>query len=121
MDVVIDVSYIYGVRPVDQASAKTPRTAKEATGGDPSSHPSNALSPYDECSSSAIKLNNDLVLYLREVNSYLALVCVIREESFARRALVDYNIDCLKSSLEKIVQLNNSTRTGSASVTNSAR
>ena len=46
-----------------------------------------------------------MVLYLREVSEYVALVCVLREEHFARRSLVDYNIDCLKKSLLQVAQV----------------
>ena len=35
--------------------------------------------PYDKQSSSIIKLNNGMVLYLRQVNRYLALVCLMRD------------------------------------------
>jgi Ras-related GTP-binding protein C/D len=90
IDVVIDVSYIYGVKSVD---AKT----LDLGGGE--------ITPYDERSASAIKLDNGMILYLREVSDYLALVCVIREEYFSKRALLDYNIDCLKSSLSKVIQV----------------
>jgi len=31
---------------------------------------------------SVIKLNNGMVLYLREVNNNLALVCLLREDKF---------------------------------------
>lgn len=79
VDVVIDVSYIYGINTAD-----------------------GAVVPYDKESGSAIRLNTGMVLYLREVSSYLALVCVLREEFFAKRALLDYNIDCFKDSLIKI-------------------
>lgn len=37
---------------------------------------------YDKESQSIIKLNNGMVLYLREVNRYLALVCILREDHF---------------------------------------
>ena len=43
-------------------------------------------------SSSAIRLNGGMVLYLREVSKYLALVCVVREEYFQKRSLMDFNI-----------------------------
>ena len=46
-----------------------------------------------------------MVLYLREVSEYVALVCVLREEHFSRRSLVDYNIDCLKKSLLQVAQV----------------
>lgn len=32
-----------------------------------------------------IRLNNSTVLYLREVNKYLALVCLLREDSFEKQ------------------------------------
>ena len=44
------------------------------------------------------------VLYLREVSKYLALVCVIREEHFSKRSLVDFNIDCFRRSLDLVVE-----------------
>ena len=78
VDVVIDVSYIYGITETGQAV------------------------PYDDQSTSATRLNSGRVLYLREVSSYLALVCVLKEEDFAKRALLDYNIDCFRTSLEKV-------------------
>lgn len=37
---------------------------------------------YDDQSQSIIKLGNGIVLYLREVNKYLALVCLLREDHF---------------------------------------
>lgn len=43
-----------------------------------------------------------MVLYLREVSTYLALVCVLREEFFQKRSLLDYNINCFKESLDRI-------------------
>ena len=40
---------------------------------------------FDSQSSSLIKLNNGTILYLREVNKFLALVCILREDSFERQ------------------------------------
>ncbi len=42
-------------------------------------------SAFDTQSSSVIKLNNATILYLREVNKYLAIVCIMREDSFDRQ------------------------------------
>ena len=58
IDVVIDVSCIYGM---------------DEEGGNLA---------YDSGSASVIRLNNNMVLYLREVNNYLALVCLLRAENF---------------------------------------
>lgn len=104
VDVVIDVSYIYGLKKLD-AQGNTSVTPGGRLNDQPSTGPSTVLSPYDESSTSAIRLNNGMVLYLREASEYLALVCLLREENFAKRSLVDYNIDCLKLSLSKILQI----------------
>lgn len=40
---------------------------------------------FDNQSSSLIKLNNGTILYLREVNKFLALVCILREDNFDKQ------------------------------------
>lgn len=97
VDVVIDVSYIYGVK--HSAGAASPHTPRQQQ--------LEWATPYDEESASAIRLNSGMVLYLREVSDLLALVCVMREEYFFKRSLLDYNIDCLKVSLGKVMRANN--------------
>lgn len=42
---------------------------------------------YDNESLAIIKLNNTTVLYLKEVTKFLALVCILREESFERKGV----------------------------------
>ena len=42
------------------------------------------------------------MLYLREVNSYLALVCLLRADNLTKRGLIDYNIDCFKRALAEV-------------------
>eukprot|EP01033_Poteriospumella_lacustris_P007732 gene7732-5559_t len=81
VELVIDVSCIYGLSEEDGAAI-----------------------PYDSQSSSAIRLNNNMVLYLREVSKYVALVCVIREEYFAKRAILDFNINCFRKSLDLVIR-----------------
>lgn len=83
VDVVIDVSYIYGM-----------------------SRETGVFQPYDDKSTSAIRLTSGMVLYLREVSSYLALVCVLREEAFGKRSQVDYNVDCFRNSLKTVLREN---------------
>eukprot|EP00730_Choanoeca_flexa_P002027 TRINITY_DN10881_c0_g1_i1.p1 TRINITY_DN10881_c0_g1~~TRINITY_DN10881_c0_g1_i1.p1 ORF type:complete len:359 (+),score=78.29 TRINITY_DN10881_c0_g1_i1:64-1077(+) len=78
IDVAIDVSCIYG------------------TGEDGS------LSAYDAKSSSVIKLNNGIVLYLRQVNTYLALVCLIQEENYDEKSLIDFNFQCFREALGQL-------------------
>lgn len=43
---------------------------------------------FDKESSSLIKLNNGTVLYLREVNKFLALVCILREDNFDHKGKI---------------------------------
>eukprot|EP00005_Dracoamoeba_jomungandri_P004803 CAMPEP_0174249950 /NCGR_PEP_ID=MMETSP0439-20130205/263_1 /TAXON_ID=0 /ORGANISM="Stereomyxa ramosa, Strain Chinc5" /LENGTH=348 /DNA_ID=CAMNT_0015329895 /DNA_START=752 /DNA_END=1798 /DNA_ORIENTATION=+ len=82
IDVVIDVSCIYGM---DENSTGL---------------------GYDEGSCSIIKLNKGKILYLREVNKYLALVCLLREEHFDhKQGLLDYNFQCLKDSIAEVFRL----------------
>lgn len=80
IDVVVDISCIYGYYPFKwfllQKFCKfslLSRT-KEADGA-----------AFDHQSLSLIKLNNSTILYLREVNRFLALVCILREDHFARQ------------------------------------
>lgn len=77
IDVVIDISCIYGL--------------KEDEG-----------SVFNSKSSNIIKLNNSTVLYLREVNRFLALVCILREDNFNRQALIDYNFHCFRQAIQDV-------------------
>uniref|UniRef100_A0A2K6F545 Ras-related GTP-binding protein n=1 Tax=Propithecus coquereli TaxID=379532 RepID=A0A2K6F545_PROCO len=62
IDVVIDVSCVHGLK---EDGNKT--------------------------SMAIIKLNNTTVLYLKEVTTFVALVCILREESFEQKGLIDCN------------------------------
>jgi len=78
IDVVVDVSCIYGMKDDSERLA------------------------YDFESKAIIKLNNGLVLYLREVNKFLALVCLMRKENFDKHGLLDYNFQCFKQAIVDI-------------------
>jgi len=60
IDLVIDVSCIYGMPAETGASS------------------------FDDKSGSVVRLNNNQILYLREVDRVLALVCILREENYPR-------------------------------------
>lgn len=62
---------------------------------------------FDEQSSSLIKLNNGTVLYLREVNKFLALVCILREDNFDRKGIIDYNFLCFRNAIQQVFELRN--------------
>jgi len=61
-------------------------------------------SAYDSESSSTIHLSNGMVLYLKEVDTMLALVCLTRAENFRKKSLINYNIGCLKKALQVLPQ-----------------
>jgi Ras-related GTP-binding protein C/D len=63
-----------------------------------------AGSAYDSESSSTIYLSNGMVLYLKEVDTMLALVCLTRTENFKKKSLINYNIGCLKRALRALPQ-----------------
>lgn len=60
---------------------------------------------FDNESSSLIKLNNNTILYLREVNKFLALVCILREENFNRQGVIDYNFLCFREAISEVFEL----------------
>lgn len=91
---------------------------------------------FDEQSSSLIKLNNGTVLYLREVNKFLALVCILREDNFDHKGvtcvflllffyycfvflgIIDYNFLCFREAIQQVFELRNKCQGNS--LTNSA-
>jgi Ras-related GTP-binding protein C/D len=69
---------------------------------------------FDSEACSVIHLNGNTreegdVLYLRQVSSELAVVCILREENFTSKGLVDYNIEMFKKALDSVVQIKKST------------
>jgi len=81
IDVVIDVSCIYGMNADGVGLA------------------------YDAKSSSVVRLNNGMVLYLRHINRFLAILCIMRTESFEKQGLIDYNITCFKEAVIKVFKV----------------
>jgi Ras-related GTP-binding protein C/D len=83
IDVLIDVTCIYGME--EGGSFK-----------------------FDKDSASVIKLEhpdgkeNNIVIYLKEVEKCLALVLIIKETEFAQKQLIDYNIDKFKEGLTEL-------------------
>jgi len=63
-----------------------------------------ADSAYDSESASVIRLSKGMVLYLKEVDTMLALVCLTRSDNFRKRNLINYNIGCLKKALRALVK-----------------
>uniref|UniRef100_A0A8C2MH30 Ras-related GTP-binding protein n=1 Tax=Cricetulus griseus TaxID=10029 RepID=A0A8C2MH30_CRIGR len=76
IDVVIDVSCIYELKEDGSGSA------------------------YDKELMAIIKLNNTT-----EVTKFLALVCILREESFERKGLIDYNFHCFRKAIHEVFEV----------------
>mmetsp|Transcript_4115 Transcript_4115/g.8891 ORF Transcript_4115/g.8891 Transcript_4115/m.8891 type:complete len:442 (+) Transcript_4115:76-1401(+) len=57
---------------------------------------------FDRQSASLIRLNNNMILYLRQVASYLALVCIVRSQNYEKQGLIDYNVECFRKALEEL-------------------
>ena len=145
IDVVLDVSGIYGVKfsernRADRADKMIRGQEGEGGGedvpssggeGDPSdgtdeglatkgsgvasidsTDPNSDSTHYDSRSTSSIHLSNGTVMYLKEVDSMLALVCLTREENFKKRGHVDYNIEVFRDALQKVVAVSRSKRGG---------
>lgn len=96
IDVVIDVSCIYGMK----------------------DGKNNEMLAYDADSASVIRLDNNSILYLREVNKYLALVCMMREEVYVKSGLVEYNFTQFKTAIAELFEAQDKFREGT---TNSSR
>ncbi|KAI8989493.1 Gtr1/RagA G protein conserved region-domain-containing protein [Pilobolus umbonatus] len=54
--------------------------------------------------SSIIKLNDGYTVYMREVNSLLALICIIKHDNYEKQGLIDYNFRCFSSAVTKLFQ-----------------
>ncbi|KAJ3064459.1 hypothetical protein HK102_008201, partial [Quaeritorhiza haematococci] len=113
IDVVLDVSSIYGwpSNADGQSNSGLPLLTSAPSIQHQYQHPqpSNSNStqqPYDsEEAHSIIKLNNGTVLYLRGVNRYLALVCLLREDNFEKQGVIDYNFIKFKDSILEVLEL----------------
>ncbi|KAI1716570.1 gtr1/RagA G protein conserved region domain-containing protein [Ditylenchus destructor] len=81
IDVAIDISSIYGHR-----------NEFRTIGFDPNS-------------SAVITLKTRQIIFLRQINMYLALVCVIREDNFEKQGLIDFNFSVFKQGVEEVFEL----------------
>lgn len=101
----------------------------------PNSSSSNGDDSASPEACSIIRLQNGMVLYLREINKslslnpihlallrplilisisnidlvllhrYLALICLMRKESIEKQGLVDYNVQVFQNALEKVFEM----------------
>lgn len=65
---------------------------------------SNGSRPEDSLeASSMIKLNNGMILYLREINQYLALICLMRDTGKNNSGLLEYNVQALAKFVNQVI------------------
>ncbi|CAD5229289.1 unnamed protein product [Bursaphelenchus okinawaensis] len=69
---------------------------------------SNRSDGFDPNSSAVITLKTKQVIFLRQINLYLALVCVIKEENYEKQGLIDHNFDVFKRQIEQVFKLGRS-------------
>jgi len=95
IDVIVDVSAIYGYdrKPQGQTATPTSESASDAQG-------ESSLE-----ASSIIRLQNGMVLYLREINKYLALICLMRKEGIEKQGLVDFNVQVFQDALQRVFEV----------------
>ena len=109
IDVVIDMMYIYGDGEIRRDEGTNGgNSAPGATEGAASSASDAAQDSgcaFDTSSSAVIRLNNATVLYMREVNKFLALVCILREDSFDFQGLIDYNFHCFRRAIQDVFKV----------------
>ncbi|QDS77837.1 hypothetical protein FKW77_006299 [Venturia effusa] len=88
IDVIIDITEIYGVRPEEEDHRDTSRSRETGNG------PAESLITLE-------KKGN--YLYLREVHQYLCLICVLGDDSpTERKALIDYNVGVFQEALKQV-------------------
>ncbi|KAF7233591.1 hypothetical protein EG68_10547 [Paragonimus skrjabini miyazakii] len=61
--------------------------------------------PFSEQTGATIMLNNDTILYLRGINQYMALACLMHEESMEKMGLIEYNFQIIKEGLQKMLEV----------------
>ena len=88
IDIVIDVSCIYGNEGRGVEGDTPPENAREVT------------SPHS--SSASIRLSNGTVLVMREVNQFLALLCIIKDQKYERAGLLNYNFEVVKAAINDV-------------------
>lgn len=58
---------------------------------------------FDQNSSAVITLKTKQIIFLRQINMYLALVCVIKEDNFEKQGLIDFNFMVFKEVKKKFI------------------
>ncbi|KAF0500663.1 Ras-related GTP-binding protein C [Gigaspora margarita] len=100
IDVIVDISEIYGRTNSYRDDFDQSQTDTNGHTGDYGTTTETAND-----ASSLIKLNNGMILCLRGVNRFLALVCLLRSDNFEKHGLIDYNFQCFKEAIADVFEL----------------
>ncbi|GBB95986.1 hypothetical protein RclHR1_02660007 [Rhizophagus clarus] len=107
IDVIIDISEIYGrttsFYQINDEIYGDDQTQVETNGKAGGDYGTTTDTAND--AASLIKLNNGMVLCLRGVNRFLALVCLLRSDNFEKHGLIDYNFQCFKQAIADVFEL----------------
>ncbi|TID17714.1 gtr1 g domain containing protein [Venturia nashicola] len=88
IDVIIDITEIYGLRPEEEDYRHVSRSRETGNG------PAESLITLE---------NKGNYLYLREVHQYLCLICILGDDSpIERKALIDYNVGVFQEALQQV-------------------
>ena len=58
---------------------------------------------YDLDSQSVVRLKINQVLFMKQINRYLALVGVVKKENFEKQGLIDYNFNVFKKGVSDVL------------------
>ncbi|KAI7885629.1 hypothetical protein K492DRAFT_123599 [Lichtheimia hyalospora FSU 10163] len=108
IDVVIDIECIYGAQGSSPNGHLSIADENEHVDGDDidteSLRPAEGTDQGEADASSLIKLDNGDVLYMREVNRLLVLICLLRHDNFEKHGLIDYNFQCFKEAVTEVFE-----------------
>jgi Ras-related GTP-binding protein C/D len=60
---------------------------------------------YDLDSQAVVRLRINQVLFMKQINRYLALVAVVKKENFEKEGLIDYNFNVFKKSVSDVFEV----------------
>jgi len=79
IDLVVDISHIY-----------SPNSKQQTL-------------PYDKKSFSCIRLNNQMVMLMKHINTHLALVCMLQEDCMEKQGIIEHNIAIFSKGIKEVL------------------
>ncbi|KAL7670447.1 hypothetical protein ACOME3_005382 [Neoechinorhynchus agilis] len=106
IEVFLDLSAIYGREIVNVIV--TDNCGLFSVRNDHRDHEDECMPDFDSLSQAIIRLNNGTVLFLREVNTFVALACIMREETLEKRGMIEHNFLQFKRGIQRILSVQGS-------------